>query len=266
MAHLEGPLHAEAVGDPEAPPMVFVHPNPMDSSGWLYQTAHFSAWYRCVAVDLPGYGRSPRAQAGLTMVDVADACWEAVDRFAGPAPAVLVGCSVGGNVVQHMYHRRPARTDAVVMSGSGWREVKDFASHRIAAYTERGLAYRYDYTLECFSPAFRSTPVAKWLANLFMERNADADLETILLMFHAYAEPDPDWLAKELRAPALVVSGSEDFTNGPARALHDRLPDAEFVEVAGAGHACQLEQPWVFDAEMIRFLRAHGHRHLPAGS
>ncbi len=265
MAHLEGPLHAEAAGDPEAPPMVFVHPNPMDNSGWLYQMAHFSAWYRCVAVDLPGYGRSPRAQAGLTMVDVADACWEAVDRLAGRAPAVLVGCSVGGNVVQHMYHRRPARTDAVVMSGSGWREVKDFAPHRIAAYTERGLAYRYDYTLECFSPAFRSAPVAKWLANLFMERNADFDLATILLIFHAYAEPDPDWLAKELRAPALVVSGSEDFTNGPARALHERLPDAEFVEVAGAGHACQLEQPWAFDAEMIRFLRAHGHRHLPAG-
>ncbi|MGH9086893.1 MAG: alpha/beta fold hydrolase [Acidimicrobiales bacterium] len=257
-------MHAEALGDRDAPPMVFVHPNPMDNSGWLYQMAHFSRWYRCVAVDLPGYGRSPRAQPGLAMIDVADACWESVDRLATDAPVVLVGCSVGGNVVQHMYHRQPARTDSVVMSGSGWREVKDFAQHRIAAYAEGGLAYRYDYTLECFSTGFRSTPLAKWLAELFVERNAGADLETILLMFHALAEPDPDWLAKELRVPVLVMSGSEDFTNGPARALHRRLPDSEFVEVAGAGHACQFEQPWVFDAEMIRFLRAHGHQHLPA--
>jgi hypothetical protein len=27
--------------------------------------------------------------------------------------------------------------------------------------------------------------------------------------------------------------------------------------------ACQIEQPWVFDAEMVRFLRANGHQHLP---
>ncbi|MDA8285631.1 MAG: alpha/beta fold hydrolase [Actinomycetota bacterium] len=263
MAHIDGPLHAEALGDPDAPPMVFVHPNPMDNSGWLYQMAHFSAWYRCVAVDLPGYGRSPRARPGLTMVDVAEACWEAADRFASGARAVLVGCSVGGNVVQHMYHVQPARTDAVVMSGSGWREVKDFAQRRIAAYAQRGLDYRYDYALECFSAEFRSTPLARWIAGMFAERNAGADLETILLMFHALAAPDPDWLAKDLAAPVLIMSGSEDFTNGPARALHERLPDSEFVEVMGAGHACQCEQPWVFDAEMMRFLRAHGHEHLP---
>lgn len=82
-------------------------------------------------------------------------------------------------------------------------------------------------------------------------------------MFHALGAPDPDWLAQELRAPTLVMSGSEDFTNGPARALADRLPDAEFVELAGAGHACHFEQPWAFDSEVVRFLRAHGHGHLP---
>lgn len=248
---------------PDAPPMVFVHPNPMDRSGWMYQTAHFSTWYRCVAVDLPGYGRSPRATAGLTMVDVAEACWEALDRLANDAPTVLVGCSVGGNVVQHMYHLRPDRTDAVVMSGSGWRQEKDFVKRRVEGYTLGGLGYRDDYMLQSFGAAFRSTPLARWLADLFLERNATADLESILLMFGALGEPDPDWLAKELRAPVLVMTGSEDFTNGPARALAERLPDAELVELAGAGHACQFEQPWVFDAEMIRFLRAHGHHHLP---
>ena len=26
----------------------------------------------------------------------------------------------------------------------------------------------------------------------------------------------------------------------------------------GAGHACQIEQPWLFDAFMIEFLAKHG--------
>lgn len=263
MAHIEGPLSSEVLGPSGAPPMVFVHPNPMDSSGWLYQTAHFSTWFRCVAVDLPGYGRSPRASQGLTMIDLADACWEAVDAHANDEPAVLVGCSVGGVVVQHMYHRRPERTGSVVISGCGWREEKDFVPRRVAAYQAGGLGYRADYALECFGTSFRSTPLAKWLSDMWIERNGTADLDSILHMFTALGQPDPDWLACGLRAPVLVVSGSEDFTNGPARALAERMPDARFVELTGAGHACQLEQPWAFDAELLRFLHAHGYDGLP---
>ena len=32
-----------------------------------------------MAMDIPGYGRSPKADAGLTMGDMAEACWEAID-------------------------------------------------------------------------------------------------------------------------------------------------------------------------------------------
>ncbi len=263
MAHIDGALHAESAGLRHAPPMVFVHPNPMDSASWLYQMAHFSTWFRCVAVDLPGYGRSPGATEGLTMTDLADACWEAVDEHATGQPAVLVGCSVGGAIVQHMAHRQPGRTGSVVISGCGWREEKDFVPGRVAAYQARGLDYRADYARQCFGAAFRTTPLAGWLVDLWTERNATADLDSILRMFAALGEPDPDWLARGLRSPVLVLSGSEDFTNGPARALAERIPDAEFVELAGAGHACQIEQPWAFDGEVLRFLRAHGHGHLP---
>jgi pimeloyl-ACP methyl ester carboxylesterase len=89
--HIDGPLYFERTGC-SGPVMVFVHPNPMDQSCWLFQTAQLSTWYRCIAIDLPGYGRSPKASDGLTMRDVAQACWEAIDEaFAGES-AVLVGC------------------------------------------------------------------------------------------------------------------------------------------------------------------------------
>lgn len=264
MTHIRGPLHAEVMGPEGAPPMLFVHPNPLDSACWLYQMAHFSTWYRCIAVDLPGYGRSPTAAEGLDMVEIADACWDVVDRAGAAGPAVLVGCSVGSYTVQHMFHRRPEATQAVVLSGAAWRPTKQFALRRIAAYQEHGIDFRREYTLEVLSPRFRQSPLAPWLASLLTERNDSADLDTIIEMFRAVGRPDPEWLQGGLNAPVLILTGTEDHSHEAAYTLRDRLPDVELVALQGAGHACFFEQPWRFDAEMIRFLRAHGHAHLPA--
>ena len=75
--HIDGPLYYETMGK-SGPVMAFVHPNPMDQSCWIFQMAQMSTLYRCIAIDLPGYGKSPKARAGLTMQDIAQACWEAI--------------------------------------------------------------------------------------------------------------------------------------------------------------------------------------------
>jgi pimeloyl-ACP methyl ester carboxylesterase len=83
-------------------------------------------------------------------------------------------------------------------------------------------------------------------------------------MFEALAVPDPDWLQADLAAPVLILSGSLDGAHAAAFALRDRLPSVEMVVLQDAGHACHIEQPWAYDGEIIRFLAARGHAHLPA--
>lgn len=256
---LEGPLHVEAAGVPGAPPMVFVHPNPMDSTAWMFQMAHLSTWYRCLAVDLPGYGRSPAARGPLTMASVAAAVWEAVDAEVD-GPAVVVGCSVGAVIAQYLYHQRPDDVAAVVLTGAGWSPTKPHLQRHVDAYRRQGLAYRYEYALADFSASFRTTPLARWLADVLVERNHLADLATILAMFAGMQEPDPDWLSRELHAPTLILSGTEDNAHARAHALHARLPDSELVALEGAGHACNLEVPAVFDEHLLTFLARRGLR------
>ncbi len=106
---IHGPLYTERMGR-TGPVAAFVHPNPLDQSCWLYQMAHLSTWYRCVAIDLPGYGRSPTADPGLTLRDLAQACWEAVEAIAPDEKAILAGCSIGSSIVPYMYHFDPDRT------------------------------------------------------------------------------------------------------------------------------------------------------------
>jgi pimeloyl-ACP methyl ester carboxylesterase len=255
-----GPLHAETVGLSTNPGMVFLHPNPMDWTAWLYQLAHFSTWFHCVAIDLPGYGRSGGCASTISMPEIASACWDVVDsrRPERDEPVVILGCSVGANVAQHMYHLRPDAVHSLVLTGCGWRADKAFAREHSAAYRERGLDYRYAYTLGDFSEEFADTALASWFATMYVERNSFADLEAIVSMFRAHGEPDPAWLQGRLDAPVLIVSGDQDNAHESAFALRERLPRSALVSIPGAGHACQVEQPSTFDAAVMDFLRREG--------
>ena len=256
--HILGPLYYERIGR-TGPVIAFVHPNPMDQSCWIFQMAHLSTWYRCIAIDIPGYGRSPKAVQGLTLADMAEACWEAIDEaFPVGETAILVGCSTGSAIVPFMYHQRPKRTAALVLSGTGYTPGKEFAKRRIDAYTANGINYRWDYTFEDLSPAFRATPLARFFADLFSERNGSADLQTILYQFEALQRPEPEGHHEQIGCPTVILTGSEDGAHASAFLLKARIPNCEMKILHGAGHACQIEQPWLFDRFMIEFLARHG--------
>lgn len=255
--HIHGALYYERMGR-TGPVIAFVHPNPMDQSCWIFQMAHLSTWYRCIAIDIPGYGRSPKADSELTTADMAEACWEAIDDALPGETAILVGCSVGSAIIPYMYHQRPNRTAALVLSGTGYNPGKEFAKRRIDAYTANGLDYRWAYTFEDLSPAFRATPLAHFFANLFTERNEFADLQTILYQFKALQQPEPDGHFERIACPTVILTGSEDGSHQRAFALQARIPNCELKVLPGAGHACQIEQPWLFDRSMLEFLAKHG--------
>lgn len=258
--HILGPLYYERMGR-TGPVMVFVHPNPMDQSCWIYQLAHLSTWYRCMAIDIPGYGRSPRAEPGLTLADMAQACWEAVDDALPAEPAILVGCSVGSSIVEQMFHLRPSRTAALVLSGTGYRPPGDtlppFVVGRIKDYGEEGVDYRWRYTFQDMSPAFGATPLAHYFAQIFTERNDLADVQSIIYQFKALGAPRPDSFFTSIACPTIMITGSADGVHALAFDLKEKIPGCELRVIPGAGHACHMEQPWLFDRFMIEFLDKH---------
>jgi pimeloyl-ACP methyl ester carboxylesterase len=235
--------------------LLFVHPNPMDASCWTFQMAHLSDRFRTIAVDLPGYGRSPSWQGPFDLDEVAAACWTVLDEESS-SPVAIVGCSVGAHVAMRMAVQRPDGLRALALSGTGHHPVgqpKGFASRRRAAFEDEGLAYRRRYLRENFSSGFRDTAIARWFEELCLARGP-GDLSTILALFDAASAPDPEGFHDGLQLPVLVMGGGEDKSHRRAAGLVDQLPDAEVVTLAGAGHACHVEQPWEYDRHLLDFL------------
>lgn len=210
-----------------------------------------------MAVDIPGYGRSPKADPGLTLGDIAAACWAAVDELFGNEPAILVGCSVGAQVLPHMYRQNSARARAIILTGVGYDPAKQFAQREIDAYVKEGVAHRHEHLFYGMSPAFRATPMAQYLADLFTERDRGVDVPSLLHQFRAHQMPDPDDLHSRIACPAIIITGSEDGAHQSSFALKERIPGCELKLLPGGGHTCQFEQPWLFDRLMIEFLTRH---------
>ena len=118
--------------------------------------------------------------------------------------------------------------------------------------------FRWEYTFQDFSPAFKATPLAHYFANLFVERNKYADVKSIIHQFEALARPDAENHFSSIKSPMLILTGTEDNSHPNAYALKERVPGCELRVLPGAGHACQIEQPWLFNRFMLEFLKKHG--------
>ena len=68
--------------------------------------------------------------------------------------------------------------------------------------------------------------------------------------------PDARDILARFGGPVLVVVGADDVLTPPAkaRAMADLVPGAELVEIPGAGHLANLEQPEAFNAALGRLL------------
>jgi len=70
------------------------------------------------------------------------------------------------------------------------------------------------------------------------------------------SRPDSTGLLPAIHVPTLILVGVEDTVTPVANALEMQkaIAGAELVEVPGAGHLSNLEQPEMFDAALARFL------------
>ncbi|HZC30407.1 MAG TPA: alpha/beta fold hydrolase [Gaiellaceae bacterium] len=259
--HIDGPLYVERAGR-EGTPMILIHSLPNDHSVWLYQIAHLATWYRVVAVDLPGLGRSPRTRPGLSMADLSAACWDALDAVSRE-PAIIVGLSIGAGIAKYMAVSRPDRTRALVVTGAGYHQeggalvAKRILRHE-PGYLRDGIAYRRTQLEGNFSEAFRSSDLGRYFVDLFAERNATADVSSILALLRAHDPADPPDLHGAIAAPTLIVAGGADRSLERQRELQRRVAGAELVVLDGAGHCCNMEQPWAYDAAVLGFLARNG--------
>jgi pimeloyl-ACP methyl ester carboxylesterase len=248
-------IHYQTAG--EGPAMVLVHANPFDLNLWLYQIAHFSTWFRVIAPDIRGYGRSDKVTASYTLEDMA-ADIVGVCRREGITEAIVGGISVGSGIAMMMALEHPSLVRALILVGGASARPTSYDA-RIRGYEQDGVvAYQRGHIAQCFAPGFADTKRGRYLTDMFTERGPRLDGKAIGQVFRARGAAHLTPRLATLSVPALVVNGEHDMSLAEGRVTAAAIPGAWHRELKDAGHCCNIEDPAAFDEAVVEFLADHG--------
>ncbi|MGF1590413.1 MAG: alpha/beta fold hydrolase [Pleurocapsa sp.] len=236
-------------GIPESdskPIMLLVHGAGGSSRHWLPMLSQLNADIFPVAVDLPGHG-----ETSGTVPNSVTAVAEFLDSFLTAIkikqPIYYVGHSLGGLIGLQFALNYPQRVkQLVVMATSAKIKLHpDFLASALSG--EWDLA-----TLrQSFAPEVPETS-----KNLVLNEFKHTRLDSAADDFMGVSEIDLSSAIASLSIPTLIITGADDVIISPRKGmlLLKQIPDARLVNIPGAGHYLQVEEPDKVAKEIEEFL------------
>ncbi len=247
-------IHYDVSG--EGFPFVLIHANPFDRRLLIYQAAHFSTWFKVINVDIRGYGYSDQPSTPTSVVEMSEEV-VAVCRHEGVQEAILGGVSVGGVMTLQLGIDRPDMFKALIMVGCS-SKPGDRYQHRIDGYSKGVIDFHIEHLKSLVSPEFAASKRGAYFLAQFTDWDQRLSGPAIVENFKALLDRDQTDRLSELDMPVLVMNGEYDNSRRRSEEMARNIRGAVHRLVPGAGHACCLEDPAVFDGHVLGFLREHG--------
>ena len=258
-------LYSEATG--EGTPVLFVHEFAGDHRSWEPQVRELARRYRCVTYDARGYPRSdvPREPERYSQEHAVQDAVAVLDHH-GIERAHVVGLSMGGFCTLHLGLGHPERALSLTVAGCGygsrpeerdrWRAETEANARMFEA--EGSPAAAETYMLGPARVQYRRKDPRGWEESRRWLAEHPATGCALTLRGVQMRRPSlydlTDRLAA-MRLPVLLIAGDEDEQSlEPSLMLRRTIPGAALAVLPGTGHACNLEEPALFNRLLLDFL------------
>jgi 3-oxoadipate enol-lactonase len=246
-------------GDPSSPKPWLVWSNSLATnlSAWDDQAREFKRDFRVLRYDQRGHGAT-EAPAGrysfeLLMADVL----ALMDALSIPKTH-FAGLSMGGATALGLAEKHPERVDKVIVCDSPCQSTSATAQQweeRIAVAEKQGMGALVEPTVARWFPPeiIKANPP-------YLDRVRQMIRSTPLHGFigcaAALAHHDFAAAAGTVKRPVLFLAGEKDgVTPAAMRKLNAAVAGSRYVELAGAGHISNLDQPAAFSRAVADFLK-----------
>ena len=234
-------LHVSDTGT-GSPTLVFLHYFGGSARTWQPVIDRLSSQFRCLAIDLRGWGDSEATPTGYAVADMAGDVQAILDTLNLPR-FVLVGHSMGGKPAQLLAARAQPGLERLLLIGPSPLSPEPMTDDdRAKMRSAWGNAEAARKTLDT---------IAKLpLSEAWQQQTIEDNLRAACPAWEAWADlgsrEDLSSLASQIAVPTAVLAGENDPVLSPdvlTREVTERIPGATQTLLPGTGHLLPLEAP-----------------------
>jgi 3-oxoadipate enol-lactonase len=250
---LDGPANGGA-----PPWLIFSNSLATNLAAWEEQARELGRTFRVLRYDQRGHGGTD-APVGRYSFDLLIADALALMDALGIGTANFAGLSMGGATALGMAELHPERLEKVIVCDSPCQSTPTSSQQweeRIAVAEKQGMEALVEPTVTRWFPpeVIKANPP-------YLDRIRQMVRSTRATGFvgcaAALADHDYASAAGSVKRPVLFLAGEKDgVTPAAMRKLNQSLPGSRYVELAGAGHISNLDQPAAFNRALADFLNA----------
>ena len=251
----DGQVHYATCGDPQAPAVLLLHQTPRSWAEYREVLPLLGRRYRAIAMDTIGFGASAAAPWPPSIERWAGVAVQLLDALA-ITRAHVVGHHTGGVIALELAATHPDRVGGLVLSSTPYTdaafrraraerppidqvEPSADGSHLAALWRKR----------QAFYPPGRPELLAAFVSDAL---KVSGDLEGGHRAVASYRMEDR---IGRVRALTLLIRAPDDpFAAPHAAELHEHLPQARIVDIAGGMVPLPDQLPEAFAAAVLEFL------------
>jgi pimeloyl-ACP methyl ester carboxylesterase len=253
--------------------IIFIHGLGSYAPAWKRNIETLSKNYRCIAIDLPGYGKSSKEPHSGKMTFYASILKEFIEQQ-NLKNVFLSGHSMGGQISITTTLLNPEMIKGLILVAPAGFERFTTGQKEwfMDVMTPKGVKLTTAEAIQnnLASNFYRVPEEAGFMVTDRMEMRTASDFDG-----YCYAvaqsvkgmveEPVIDYL-KNLKVPTLILFGENDnlipnrylnpgFTADIAKAGANAIEGSKLIMVPKCGHFMMFEKPEIYNAEVIEFLR-----------
>ena len=252
-------MNYELSGNKDGPFLILSHSLGSSLLMWNPQRKVLESLFQILRYDTRGHGKS-EAPPGVYTLDLLGEDAVALLDALGIDQVHWVGLSMGGMIGQSIALNYPKRLQSLALCDTMAvvpEEAQPIWQERIDAVREKGVASQWEPTMErWFTPTFLN--LSPYMLGVIREEFLATPAKGYLGCIYAIRKLNYLNRLSEIKIPTLIMVGEDDPGTpvSASEAMQQRIPNSKLMIIKSARHLSNVEQPEVFNSNLIKFLES----------